>query len=423
MIMAHSALTPVFTGLRAGLHGLVVALTALVAGRALFASEATGAGGYAPPAGIVVAACVVFLAVYAAGSVLARRTTNHPPAPAAGLSRPSDGQAEPAVAPAGVMWFAALTVLWVALLWLSPDAAYLAFPLFFLALHLLPRTPSLFVVGAVAVLAVVGIARHAGWSVGGIVGPLVGAGVAVLIGLGYRSLVDEARERDRLVAELLATRDELAASQHESGVLAERARLARDIHDTVAQGLSSIQLLLHATERSAPDHPAIEQVRLARETAAANLADTRRFIRELAPPALDDEQLPGALRRLAATQWNVGGLHVEVQADDAGGLPMYMQTALLRIAQGAVANVVQHASAERVDLAVSTGKGGVRLTVTDDGCGFDVEEGRRAARRSPDSFGLVATAERVEQLGGRLDVGSRPGAGTTLTVDLPWEHT
>jgi signal transduction histidine kinase len=173
------------------------------------------------------------------------------------------------------------------------------------------------------------------------------------------------------MAELIATRGQLAATERESGIQAERARLAREIHDTVAQGLSSIQMLLHAAERADAGRPGIEHIRLARETAASNLADTRRFIRELAPAALADRGIGAALRRLADTQWQSGGLDVRVRVADSLDLPMHIQAALLRIAQGAMANVIQHARAGAATISIDRDSDSVRLTVADDGRGFD----------------------------------------------------
>lgn len=395
--MAHTALTPVFVGLRTGLHALVAALAALIIVRAVVVA---GPGSVA-----VVLLAIAFLGTYAAGGLVAGH--------------------DPADAKAGVwFWLSALTVEWVALLWLIPEAAYLVFPLFFLYLHVLPRPAGPVVVVWATALAIVAIGVHSGWSVGGVVGPLIGAGVALLIGLAYQSLAREAAEREQLVAELLATRNRLAATQHESGVLAERSRLAREIHDTVAQGLSSIQMLLHAAERADADRPGIEHIRLARETAAANLADTRRFIRELAPPVLDDQGVAGALRRLAETQWRAEALEVRVRASDALVLPMHVQTALLRIAQGAMANVIQHSGAAHATISLEQGGGTVRLTVADDGRGFDQAVVARAgASGTSGSFGLTATRERVDQLGGRLTVDAAPGRGTTVTVDLDLEDS
>ncbi|WIE61026.1 sensor histidine kinase [Curtobacterium sp. MCLR17_032] len=385
--MAHSTLTPVFVGLRTGLHVLFAALLALVVVRVVVVQDDTvwAESGLA----------ALFAVLYVLGARVATVRGRHR-------------------ALVGALWIAALTTVWVALLVLVPEAAYLVFPLFFLYLHVLPR-----VVGPVAVvvataIAIVALGVHGGFTVGGVIGPLVGAGVALLIGLGYRALAREAAEREALVAELLATRDLLAATERQQGVLTERARLAREIHDTVAQGLSSIQMLLHAAEAADGDRPGIDHIRLARSTAADGLADTRRFIRELAPPSLD-AGLAAALGRLSQ-QWRRDGLRIEVSVPTGGAdLTMDVQTALLRIAQGAVANVAQHAGATTVDIGLTLSPTEATLVVHDDGVGFDRDRVGLDTATS-DSFGLRAMAERVEQLGGGLTVDSAPGRGTTVTA-------
>lgn len=380
-----TALTPVFVGLRSGLHLLVAGLGVVVVARGLLVPAD------APVA--VVSLTGAFLAVYGGGGMLVR---------AVGTAR------------AGRTWLAALLVVWMVLLALVPEAAYLAFPLFFLCLQLLPRPWSLVAVGAVTGVSVVGLAARSGWTVAGALGPVIGAGVAVLIGLGYQALAREAREREDLLAQLLATRSQLARSERAGGAADERSRLAREIHDTVAQGLASIQLLLHAAERADPHGPGAAHVRLARETAASGLAETRRFVRELTPPDLDGGDLAAALRRLAGSSWT--GLEVEVRADSTGDLPMATQTALLRIAQGALANVEQHAAAEHAVVSVQRTSEGVRLTVSDDGHGFDVDAATTAVGTG--SFGLRAMRERVAQLDGELRVTSSDD-GTRVQVDLP----
>ncbi|THJ66837.1 sensor histidine kinase [Arthrobacter echini] len=389
--MARTALTPVFVGLRTGLHVLFLLLTVVVIVRAVVRPDEYSA--------VVVVLSAVLLVVYAAGVLLPR------------------GPGARAVALRSV-WVGALTLGWICLLVLTPDAAYLVFALFFLYLHLFGRWWGPVAVVVATAVAISALALHSGWTVGGVVGPTVGAGVALLIGLGYEALAREAEQRERLVRELLATRDQLAVTEHESGVLAERGRLAREIHDTVAQGLSSIQLLLHAAERADGERPGVEHIRLARETAAANLADTRRFIRELTPPDLDDQGLGGALRRLAGTQWAAQGLEVRVRVSDTVTLPMHLQTALLRIAQGAVANVLQHAHASTVTITLETDQQEVRFTIADDGEGFDPQVVTAAAGGTTDSFGLQATEERVQQLGGTLTIDAAPGRGTTVVVTL-----
>lgn len=388
--MTHSALTPVFVGLRVGLHVLIAGLLVLVLVRL---------PALPPPAAVSGLVLVLLFAAVYVSSAFVRRV-------------PQARRRAAATA-----WVTALALIWVGLVILVPEAAYLSFPLFFLFLHLLPRWLGPVAVVVTTVIAILALGLHQGFSLGAVIGPLIGAGVAILLGLGYSALAQEAAEREALLAELLSTRDRLAETEREQGALAERARLAREIHDTVAQGLSSIQLLLHAAERADPDRPGIEHIRLARETAADSLAETRAFIRELTPPALD-AGLGEALRRLGQAQSTPGGLRVEVETPPSLDLPMDLQTALLRIAQGAIANVRQHARASRASLTVRADGESTVLVVADDGVGFDpaaVATGPRGA----DSFGLRAIAERVAQLDGTLDVDSAPGRGTRLSVTVP----
>ena len=183
--------------------------------------------------GITVLA-VAFLACYGAGIAAARR---HLPTWAR------------------VVWLVALLALWVGLSASTPDAAFLAFPLFFLELHVLAAPIAVPLVAVTFGLSVWGTATHLGLEVGSILGPLISAGVAIVIGLGYRAMSQETHERQALILDLVATREELATASREAGTCAERERLAREIHDTVAQGLSSIQMLLHAAERDVDRRP------------------------------------------------------------------------------------------------------------------------------------------------------------------------
>lgn len=384
--MPHHSLTPVFRGLRTGLHVLVAALLALVVTR-IAMGEATSKG-------LALVLAVLFAAVYLSGAWVARV--------------PTDRRSL-----LGTLWLLALTLVWVALLVMIPEGAYLVFPLFFLYLHLLPSWVGPAAVVIATAVAIVAIGVRSGFTVGGVVGPLVGAGVALLIGLGYQALAREAAEREALLIELVETRSRLAATEREQGMLAERARLAREIHDTVAQGLSSIQMLLHAAERAAADGPGMDHVRLARQTAADVLDETRRFIRELSPPTLD-QGLPSALHRLADAQASSHALVVDVDAPRRVELPMDVQTALLRVAQGALANVVQHAHASRARIALTDEDASVVMSVTDDGIGFDPAEMQSAS--SSDSFGLRAIGERISQIGGSFVLDAAPGRGTTITV-------
>lgn len=382
----HTPLAPVFLGLRLGLHTLVVLLVGFVLVRAI------AQGG--PLTSWIVALCLVLLASYASGAFVMR------------------GGASVA---AQRGWLALLSLEGLALVALTPDAAFLVFPLFFLQLHLLPRFWGPLTVLLSTALTIAALTLHSGWHVGGVLGPLIGAIVAIVLGLGYRALYRESQSRQLLIEELVSTREELARRQHDSGVLQERSRLAREIHDTVAQGLSSIQLLLHAAERDGASGTVLENVRLARETAAANLAETRHFIRELTPPPLEGQSLTAALSRLAeanTTEELTVTVHTSGQTFP---LPMPIETALLRIAQGALANVRQHSQASRAEITLSWLDDWVGLDIVDNGRGFDpllVEQLGGATA----SFGLIAMRQRVEKLGGSLTIETEPDAGTAIAV-------
>ncbi|QLY34231.1 sensor histidine kinase [Nocardia huaxiensis] len=382
--MHRSPLIPVFAAMQVGLHVLVVILTGIVTVQAVMADSHPY---------LVIVLAGIFLGVYFIGGRFRRNLS------------------------AARIWLLVLTVLWLGLVAFAPLAVYLVFGLFFLYLHLLPRAWGLLAVVAATTVAVVGFALHRGWTLGGVIGPLLGAMVAVAIGLGYEALFREAADRQRLIDELLATRNTLAEQERTAGKLAERERLAQEIHDTVAQGLSSIQMLLHAAERAAPDHPALEKIRLARETAADNLAETRQLIAELTPAALEGQSLIEALTRIAQRA-AVPGLDAQVLVEgDPQRLPMPIEAALVRIAQGAVSNVVRHAHADRMRITVTYADDAVHLDVVDDGVGIDPAVLDRAPSGS---FGLLAMRSRVEQQGGTMNVESDPGH-TAVTVSFPLE--
>lgn len=381
--MHPSPLTPVVTALRLGLHVLVTALVAVVVIRALL-----------PGADYSIAVVVLsagFLAVYFTGAAIGGRR--------GGM----------------LLWLGALTVLWLLLVAFSADAIYLAFGLFFLFLHLLPRPVNYLAVAAATGVAVAGFGLHRGWSVAGVIGPVLGAAVAVGIAAGYRMLFRESAERERLITELLSTRASLAEQERTAGKLAERERLAQEIHDTVAQGLSSIQLLLHAAEQAAPDHPALPQIQLARATAAEDLAETRRLIAELTPAALVGTSLAEALARVCRRAESPALAAQVVVEGTPERLPMPIEAALVRIAQGAVSNVVLHAHAARMRLTLTYAESEVLLDVVDDGVGIAPGV---LDQPPPGSFGLAATRRRVEQHGGTMTVESEPGH-TAVTVSFP----
>lgn len=253
------------------------------------------------------------------------------------------------------------------------------------------------------------------------IGPALGAAVAVAVVWGYQALYRESERRRRLIEELTAARADLAAAQHTAGVLAERERLAREIHDTLAQGLSSIQLLLRAAERALPDRPAAaaSHVVRARETAVGNLAEARRFVAALTPPALEGTTLAGALERLCATTSAQHPVAVRFRlAGTPRALSTAVEVALLRIAQSAVSNTVRHARATTGEVTLSHLDDGVRLDVVDDGAGFD-PGGLPAPDPAAGGFGIAAMRARTRALHGTLVLESSPGGGTALSARFP----
>jgi signal transduction histidine kinase len=189
----------------------------------------------------------------------------------------------------------------------------------------------------------------------------------------------------------------------------ERTRLARELHDETGQALASILLGLKQIERQIGEEP----VALIRELVGSALEDVRRLTTELRPPALDDFGLQPALERLAELVGSRSGLDVQLNVRSSVSLPPEYETALYRIIQEALTNIVKHAGAHSISILVLDVEGAVRTVIEDDGTGFDPRTVREGA------LGLVGMRERVSLLGGRFEVESARGAGTTLIVELP----
>lgn len=351
---------------------------------------------------------------------------------AAGLSRPV-----PAALPGRVTWLTVLTVLWILLAVQEATASYLALALFALYLYLLPLWWGVTATAVVTVVAAGLSVAVAGPSTGAVLGPVLSGLVAVAIGVTVEGLYVVSEDRRRLIDELVRTRHLLAESERAAGVVEERERLAHEIHDTVAQGLSSIQMLLHAAERDVRAHggtgdaadapePPVDKLLLARDVAAGSLRETRAMIAALQPSGLDDGSLVDALRRLARGV-SGDGLEVSVDApsDTAGGaearLSVAVETVLLRVAQSAVANVRQHSGASRARVTLSVNPDAVRLDVVDDGAGFDLPEveSTLAERAGEGHIGLATMRRRVSDLGGSVVVETAPGSGTAVAVEVP----
>jgi len=194
----------------------------------------------------------------------------------------------------------------------------------------------------------------------------------------------------------------------------ERRRLARELHDETGQALTSILLGLSAVERAESAEAAHAAAGELRKLVVETLQDVRRLAVELRPSALDDFGLAPALRRLGQTVREAGKLDVQVEARlGEERLPADVETALYRIVQEALTNVVKHAGADHVSIVVTRKPESVVVMIEDDGRGFDL------AQSSGDRLGLLGMRERVQLLDGSLVVEAAPGSGTTLIVELP----
>jgi signal transduction histidine kinase len=221
-------------------------------------------------------------------------------------------------------------------------------------------------------------------------------------------------------AAVLIEHARLYEASRELSVLDERNRLARELHDAMTQRLFSLRLVLETAVSSLPDD---------REAAAARLADARELldgvfgelrsmILELRPAALDADGLAETLRKHLAVVGRAHELAVLVDvggADAARRLPADVELALFRIVQEAVTNVVRHAAASSVEVALTIDDAAVSVVVRDDGVGFDPERRGVRGRR----LGLTSMRERAAAVGGRTTVTSAPGAGTEVRVEVP----
>ncbi len=217
--------------------------------------------------------------------------------------------------------------------------------------------------------------------------------------------------------------EQLLAQARESGVSEERRRMAREIHDTLAQGLMGIITQLQAAQRSGlGEDAAARRVNQAIDLARESLTEARRSVQALAPQPLVGARLPDAIEDVAQRWSDLHGLAVSVTTT---GTPRVMrpeiEVALLRTAQEALANVAKHAHANRVGLTLSYMEDQVTLDVRDDGVGFATVNGTGPLRPrdAQGGFGLSAMRQRVEGVAGRLEVESERDAGTAICASIP----
>ncbi|MBB4688032.1 sensor histidine kinase [Amycolatopsis jiangsuensis] len=238
---------------------------------------------------------------------------------------------------------------------------------------------------------------------------------SVLAGKFTSDVLRESSERARLIRELEESQAEVERLSHEAGTAAERERLAREIHDTLAQGFTSIVALTQAIESELDTDPAAvrKHLALAGATARENLAEARTMVAALTPSELATGSLPDAVRRQVNRLAEETGIAVECEVDSVlPPLRTATEVVLLRAAQEALANVRKHARASRVHVRLSAVDGTVRLRVDDDGCGF-------SSQAPTSGFGLRGMRSRAETVGGRLTVRAGESGGTGLELEVP----
>ena len=301
-------------------------------------------------------------------------------------------------------------------------------------------------VGLLCVAALSGLAQLGGfrtptaadWGIFVVVALLNAVLVSVFIHLGHKA-EEQNNERKRIIIELAEANHrledtmaentglhaQLLSQAREAGVLEERQRLAREIHDTLAQGLTGIITQLEAAQQ-ARHRPAADghlpdwerRVSNAARLARDSLSEARRSVRALRPVALENNtKLPEALAEVA-DRWSAdSGVPATVTTTGtARGLHPEVEVTLLRAAQEALANVAKHAAASRVGLTLSYMDDVVTLDVRDDGAGFRPPV---PGARTAGGFGLTAMRQRVTRLAGHLEIESEPGGGTAVSARVP----
>ena len=233
---------------------------------------------------------------------------------------------------------------------------------------------------------------------------VISASAGIWLGFWIMRVLTQSEERAQLIDELESSRAQVARLS----AAAERARLAGEIHDTLAQGFTSIITLLQAADPELRD----ERLALAVRTAKENLAEARALVAALSPSALASGSLPDSVRRQAARFTEETGTPATFRVSgDERNLPTPVEVVVLRAAQEALTNVRRHARAREAAVLIAYTPANVRLVVRDDGCGFPAG--------SSDGYGLSGMRARAEQVNGVLTVRSHADMGTTIELEVP----
>ncbi|GIF67682.1 two-component sensor histidine kinase [Asanoa ishikariensis] len=302
----------------------------------------------------------------------------------------------------GVVYLGGTFVLYATAVALVNSSSFALFAICPQCFMTLPAKP-----GVVAVTAFTGVHVVVLWFSDrdwGLIAEVLPSAVMIVVltsifGIWSQRILVQSDERAALVRELAASRAEVSRL----GMLAERQRIAGDIHDTIAQGLSSVVMLIQAARAEPDPARADAHLALALDTARDNLGEARALVGALTPALLDGRSLVDAIRRLAPSTAVRGSVRP---------LSTGVDVVLLRAAQEALTNVGKHALGP-ASVSLEYGPAAVTLTVCDPGPGFD------PAAVSPAGYGLSGMLARVSQVGGSLTVDSAPGGATTVRVEVP----
>ncbi|PXW35237.1 UNVERIFIED_CONTAM: signal transduction histidine kinase [Williamsia faeni] len=318
---------------------------------------------------------------------------------------------------AGSVTFAAVVVIAFAVaLWLAPASIALLpalFPMFFRSLPIPGAVvgSALVSLTPVALSVVVGDVDTEQFTLALVIS-LISLVVGPVIGVSITWVTDNNLAQATLLHELEASRVEVERLSRASATALERARLAREIHDTIAQGFTCIVALAQAVEPDVPPGPPRRRIGLIESTARENLAEARVMVAELTPSLDAGDSLTEAIERHGERVAAATGMTVTVTSTELPPLTTAVEVALLRAAQEGLSNARRHAAATTVDVAVVAEPDAVSLRLADNGIGFDPD-------RVHPGFGLRGMRERVAQVGGSVAVESVVGAGTTLCLTVP----
>jgi len=293
-------------------------------------------------------------------------------------------------------------------------ALFAVCPMAFMALDL---REAIFVVVPANLVPVLTSLVEDGWKTmlyGFVPGTLLTITFAVLLGTWIHRIISQSEERAQLIRELEASREEVSRLSREAGVAGERTRLAAEIHDTLAQGFTSLVTLVQAAESELDGdrEKARRHLELAARTARENLGEARALVAGLMPSALGTGSLDEAIRRQLERLAEETAISATYQVEgESTGLPTVIEVVLLRAVQESLTNVRKHSGASEVSIRLRVNGSAAQLRVADDGTGFDTS-------RLPDGFGLLGMRSRATQVGGSLSVHSGE-SGTTVELEVP----